>query len=711
MHADRLKPIFAPESIAVIGATDRPGSVGRAVMENLIHGDFTGGVYPVNKRSRFIHSIRTYPSILDIPDPVDLGIVIVPSPAVEEVVEQAAQKGVKGVIVITAGFKEIGGVGVEREERLKQKLAKLNISLIGPNCLGIINTNPDVSMNASFSRAMPKNGRIAVISQSGALCTAIMDYAAGHNIGFSKFVSFGNKADVDEIDLLSFLKDDPDTDVIVMYLEDITDGRRFLETAREINWQYRKPMLAMKSGRSPKGALAASSHTGALAGSDAAYDAIFQQSGIQRMNNLGEVFDAAIAFARQPLPKGNRVAIITNAGGPGIMTVDAADRFNLELAELKEDTKAQLASFLPPTANLNNPVDIIGDADYKRYENAIRTVLKDENVSGSIVIMAPQAITDILQTAEILPRATHGIKKPVLCVFMGIVDVSEGVRYLESHGFPNYFLGEQAIQAMASMVRFASRMTIPGREVITYEVETDQAREFIKKTLKTEDSVYLPQTEANALLSYYGFPVLEGGKVARKEEIGSLLDRIGFPVAMKIDSPDVVHKFDAGGVILKIKSVAEAEDAFRKIIENVKKRCPEARITGVRIEQMAKKGVEVILGANRDPKFGPMVMAGLGGTYVELMKDVTFRLAPMWKRSAYRMLESLKMYPLLKGIRGMPASDIQAVEECILRLSQLMTEQPEVSELDINPLIVYPEGRGCVVADSRIVLKRTVSTT
>ncbi|MBI4775836.1 MAG: acetate--CoA ligase family protein [Deltaproteobacteria bacterium] len=711
MHADRLKPIFAPQSIAVIGATNRPGSVGRAVMENLIHGNFTGGIYPVNKDSRFIHSIRTYPSILDIPDPVDLGIVIVPPPAVEEVVEQAAEKGVKGVIVITAGFKEIGGVGVEREERLKTKLANLHISLIGPNCLGIINTNPGISMNASFSRNMPRHGRIAVISQSGALCTAIMDYAAGHDIGFSKFVSFGNKADVDEIDLLDFLKDDPDTDVIVMYLEDITDGRRFLETAREINWQYRKPMLAMKSGRSPKGALAASSHTGALAGSDAAYDAIFHQSGIQRMNNLGEVFDAAIAFARQPLPKGNRIAIITNAGGPGIMTVDAADRFNLELAELKKDTKERLASFLPSTANLNNPVDIIGDADYKRYEGAIRTVLEDENVSGAIVIMAPQAITDILQTAEILPRATQGIEKPVLCVFMGIVDVSEGVRYLESHGFPNYFLGEQAVHAMASMVHFTTRMTIPDREVISYEVDTDRAREFIGKTLGKKDSVYLPQTEANTLLSYYGFPVLEGGKIAREEDIEPALDRIGFPVAMKIDSPDVVHKFDAGGVMLKIKSVGEAKDAFRRIIGNVKQRHPEARITGVRIEEMAKKGVEVILGANRDPKFGAMVMAGLGGTFVEVMKDVTFRLAPMWKRSAYRMLESLKMYPLLKGIRGMPPSDIEAIEECILRLSQLMTEQPEVAELDINPLIVYPEGRGCVVADSRIVLKRSVSTT
>ena len=412
------------------------------------------------------------------------------------------------------------------------------------------------------------------------------------------------------------------------------------------------------------------------------------------MNNLGEVFDAAIAFARQPLPKGNRIAIITNAGGPGIMAVDAADRRNLELAELNEDTKRKLAELLPPTASLNNPVDIIGDADHRRYEGAIRTALEDENVSGAIVIMAPQAITDILQTAEILPRATQGIKKPVLCVFMGIVDVSEGVDYLESHGFPNYFLGEQAVNAMASMVHFTTRMAITDRDVETYAVNSGEAREFVAKTLESVDSAYLPQTEANTLLTCYGFPVLEGGKVAREEDMESLLGHLRFPVAMKIDSPDVVHKFDAGGVMLKINSVAEAKAAFQKILENVKRTHPQARITGVRVEEMARKGVEVILGANRDAKFGPMVMVGLGGTFVELMKDVTFRMAPMWKRSAYRMLESLKMYPLLKGIRGMPASDLHAIAECILRLSQLMTEQPEVAELDINPLIVYPQGQG-----------------
>lgn len=701
MHAQTLKTMFSPESIVVVGATNRPGSVGLAVMQNLIRGGFTGGIYPVNQRTRYVQSIRAYPSVLEVPDPVDLAVIIVPAPMVESVLEQAAERGIRGVVVISAGFKEIGGEGVERERRLKQRAEELGVTLIGPNCLGLINTNPSVSMNASFSRIMPRRGKIAFISQSGALCTAIMDYAAGHNIGFSKFVSFGNKAVVDEVDLLEYLKEDPETEVIVMYLEEISDGRRFLETAREINWQHQKPMLAMKSGRSQRGALAASSHTGALAGSDSAYDAIFAQSGIQRMENLNDLFDAAIAFARQPLPKGNRIAIITNAGGPGIMATDAAERYHLELAELSRDTRERLMEVLPPTASVANPVDIIGDATHERYEAAIRTVLRDKSVSGAIVILSPQAMTDIVRTAEIVPRATRGIRKPVLCVFMGIVDVSEGVRYLENNGFPNYFLAEQAVHAMAAMVYFASRLNIKGKRVKHFAVKHEEARRYVDTLLEAGSPAYLPQTAANKLLEFYGFPVLKGALVRSEEELDQALNDFVFPVAMKIDSADILHKFDAGGVFLKIKSKEQAKDTYHKILENARRYNPTAVINGVRVEDMAKKGLEVILGGNRDPKFGPMVMVGLGGTFVEVVKDVTFRLAPMWERSARRMLESLKMYRLLQGVRGMPPSDVGAIAECILRLSQLMSDLPELCELDINPLIVYPEGLGCVVADSR----------
>ena len=422
-----IESIISPRSIAVIGATNRPGSVGLSVFRNILINGFKGVLYPVNPKAGSIQSVKAYPKLADIPDEVDLAVIIVPAEVVSTVLEEAGQKHVKGAIVITAGFKEVGGHGVEMENHLKEVAKKYDIRLIGPNCLGVINNNENVRMNASFATKMPRVGNIAFISQSGALCTAVLDYAAGRSIGFSKFISFGNKADVNEIDLLRYLKDDPDTNVILMYLEDITNGREFLETAREITWAARKPMLAIKSGRSAEGARAAASHTGSLAGSDSAYDAIFHQSGIQRVEGVNELFNYAIAFAKQPVPKGNRIAIITNAGGPGIMATDAAVRHNLKIAALSEATKENLRKELPATANVNNPVDVIGDATHQRYEAAIRYVLTDENVDGAIIILTPQAMTDILETAEIVPRVAKNIDKPVLCSFMGIVDVSKAL--------------------------------------------------------------------------------------------------------------------------------------------------------------------------------------------------------------------------------------------------------------------------------------------
>jgi acetyltransferase len=433
-----IESIMNPRSIAVVGATNRPSSVGLAVFRNILDAGFEGVLYPVNLKAKSIQSVKAYPKLMDIPDEVDLAVIIVPAEIVCSVMEEAGQKGVKGAIVISAGFREVGGRGVELENCLKQAVRKYDIRLIGPNCLGVINNNQKVRMNASFATKTPKAGNLAFISQSGALCTAVLDYAEGRNIGFSKFVSFGNKADVNETDLLRYLKDDPDTEVILMYLEDITNGREFLETAREITWEAHKPMLAIKSGRSAEGARAAASHTGALVGSDDAYDAIFYQSGILRVEGVAELFNRAIAFAKQPIPKGNRIAIITNAGGPGIMATDAVVRHNLKIATLSEETKQKLKQELPPTANIENPVDVIGDATHQRYEAAIRYVLMDENVDGAIVILAPQAMTDVLETAEIVPRVIKGINKPVLCSFMGIVDVSKGIRYLEEHGIPNY---------------------------------------------------------------------------------------------------------------------------------------------------------------------------------------------------------------------------------------------------------------------------------
>ena len=697
--------IMNPRSIAVVGATNRPGSVGLAVFRNILSAEFEGVLYPVNPKAKSIQSVKAYPKLTDIPDEVDLAVVIVPAEIVCSILEEAGQKQVKGAIVVSAGFKEVGGHGIELEDCVKEVVAKYNIRLVGPNCLGVINNNEKVRMNASFATKMPKRGNIAFISQSGALCTAVLDYAEGRDIGFSKFVSFGNKADVNEVDLLRYLKDDPDTDVILMYLEDITHGRAFLETAREITWQAHKPMLAVKSGRSAEGARAAASHTGSLVGSDSAYDAIFYQSGILRVEGIDELFNHAIAFSKQPIPKGDRIAIVTNAGGPGIMTTDAVIRHNLKIATLSEETKRKLKEELPPTASIQNPVDVIGDATHERYEAAIRHILMDENVDGAIVILSPQAMTDVLETAEIVPHVVKDTDKPVLCSFMGIVDVSQGVQYLEKHGIPNYAFPEAAVRSMAAMAFYGGLLRLDRRQVRRVAADRDTAGMVIKKKLSGRDSYYMSEKEANEILQCYGFPVLKSFLLKDSSQVEEAAEEFVFPVAMKVSSQDIVHKFDVGGVCLKIKTEEEARKAFEDIIKNVKKFKPSAKIDGVIMERMAKRGVEVILGAVRDPKFGPICMFGLGGTFVGAMKDVTFRLAPMWEISAEIMIRTIKAYSILKGVRGTWPCDIDCIKDCILRLSQMVTEHPEIAELDINPLIVYPQGKGCVVADSRILLK------
>lgn len=492
-----------------------------------------------------------------------------------------------------------------------------------------------------------------------------------------------------------------------MYLEDITDGREFIEVTRDITMNVGKPILAVKSGRSQEGARAVASHTGSLAGSDTTYDAIFFQSGIQRVEGVNELFHYAQAFSEQPLPKGNRVAIITNAGGPGIMATDAAIRHGLSLAVFSEATQTRLLEHLPATASIRNPVDVIGDATHERYEAAIRDILMDDGVDGAIVILTPQAMTDILKTAQIVPHVAKDIRKPILSSFMGLVDVSEGVRYLEEHGIPNYTFPEAAVRSMASMVRFNERLRSRGsrkREIRRFSADREKAASIIKEKLQRKQRYYMPEKEAGEVLRCYRFPLLESRVVRDSSELGSAIDEIGLPVAMKIASPDIVHKSDVGGVRLKIKSLEHARKSYEEIIESVKQSEPAARVEGVLVEQMARGGVEVILGAARDPRFGPMCMFGLGGIFVEALKDVTFRLAPMWELSAENMIRSIKAYKVLRGVRGNPPADIEAIKHCILRLSQMVSDHPEIKELDINPLIVYPEGHGCVVADSRILL-------
>lgn len=703
-----VDPIINARSIAVVGASNRPGSVGLAAFKNLLGAGYKGVLYPVHPKEKSIQGVKAYPALEAIPDPVDLAVLIIGAEQVPGVVRTAAARGVTGCLVISAGFKEVGGHGVALENRLKETVQETGIRIIGPNCLGIINTHPEIRMNASFARIMPKAGNIAFISQSGALCTSVLDYAAGRNVGFSKFISFGNKADINEIDFMRYLKDDPDTHLILMYLEDISDGHAFMEIGKEITYHAGKPILVVKSGRSKEGAKAAASHTGSLAGSDATYDAIFYQSGIQRVEGINELFNYAEAFSKQPLPRGNRVAIITNAGGPGIMTTDAAVRHGLTLATLSEETRAKLRENLPPTASLGNPVDVIGDATHERYEAAIRNVLQDEGVDGAIVILTPQAMTDILETAEIVPRVAADVNKPILASFMGMVDVSEGIDHLQAHGIPNYVFPEAAARSMAAMVRFGERLATRDqrREITRLPCDEGRVADLIQRKLGSGEKAYMPEAEAYEIFAAYDLPVPRHRLIRSAGEIDAAVAEIGLPVVMKIVSPDIIHKSDAGGVKVNLATPEAVRRAYDEILANARRYKADARIEGVFMVEMAGKGIEVILGATRDPAFGPICMFGLGGVFVEVMKDVTFRLAPMWELSAENMIRQIKSYRILEGVRGNPPSDVEALKRCLMKLSQLAADHPEIQELDINPLIVYPEGGGCVVADGRILLER-----
>jgi acetyltransferase len=702
----RVEPLINPKSIAVVGASSRPGTVGNAVFLNLIQGGYQGPVYPVNPKARHINSVRTFKSLSSIPDEVDMAVLVIPPQFVPDVIDEAGEKGVKAILTISAGFKEVGPEGAAIEEEVKERLAKYDMPLVGPNCLGIINTAKSTSMNASFALQMPRAGNLAFISQSGAICTAVLDYAGMHHLGFSKFVSFGNKADVNEVDLLRFLGDDPQTKVICMYLEDISDGREFINVCRKIFWEKDKPMLAIKAGQSPEGARAASSHTGSLAGSDNVYEALLLQSGVQRVRTIEELFDLAEAYSNVPMPRGRNLAIITNAGGPGILATDAAVRAGLKLSEFTEKTKKALRKHLPPTAAVGNPVDVIGDATSERYKAAIDVLLKGAHVDALLVILTPQSMTDIVGCAKAVHNAIEETDKPVICSFMGGSIVQEGIHYLKQHGIPNYIFPEEAVRTLGDMCKFAEIRSVPRRAFKEFRVDKEGAQEFIRNKLGDADSAYLTQVEANKLLAFYGFPLLRSQLAPDEASLKRVVSDLKPPFAMKIMSKDVVHKWDVGGVMLNVEP-GETTEAFRAILKSVKKNVPKAKIDGMLVEEMAEKGVEVILGANRDPMFGPLCMFGLGGTLVELMKDVTFRLAPMWEASAERMIRQIKGFKALQGLRGKPPVDLDAIEECLLRLSQLTTDHREIIELDINPLIAQTEG--CVVADSRILLRKRKS--
>ena len=701
-----LDVIINPASIGVIGASDRVGSVGYAVFHNILDGHFKGRLYPVNNKRSKIQNIKAYPSILDIDKEIDLAIIVVPSPMVEKIVDECAAKGVKGIIIISAGFKETGKKGEIREDRIKKTVKDNNIKMLGPNCLGLINTFESISLNASFGAFMPEKGNIAFISQSGALCVAVLDYARGNNIGFSKFISYGNKADVNEIDLLRFLKDDAETKVILMYLENISDSNAFIRICNEIILEKNKPIIAFKSGSSEAGAKAVSSHTGSLAGSDFLYDAIFKQAGVIRAKEIKDLFNNAVAFSYQKSPRNDKIAIVTNAGGPGIIATDAAIKNRLQLAELSEKTKDELRKVLPAQASINNPIDLIGDATHERYKDALDIIMGDDEVGAAIVILTPQYMIDPAKTAMVIPPIVNKYSKPVLCSFMGGKDISEGVRFLIENNIPNYLFPENAVKTISSMCKFNHIGSYLKSNYKQFGVIREDADKIIKDKLRDTDKYFMSPEESEEILKIYGFPLLRSRLVTSRSEIDKAVTYVGFPLVMKISSHDIIHKTDADCVALNVSTLKKAYEVYDNILGNAKAFNPDANVQGVFFQEMAKDGIEVILGGSRDALLGPFCMFGLGGIFVEIFKDISFMSVPLKVSDAEYMVHSTKAYQLLSGARGHKPSDISAIIDCILQLSELMDNHPEIVELDLNPIIVYEDKYGCVVADSRIILSK-----
>lgn len=695
-----LEAIFTPRSVAVVGASPDPTKLGHSVMKNLVENGYDGSVMAIHPSAESILGRPAYPSILDVPETVDLAVIVVPSRAVLSVAEQCGEKGVKGLVVISAGFKEVGGEGREMERKLIEIVRRHDMRMVGPNCLGVIDTTS--RLNASFAALMPDPGQIAFMSQSGALCTAILDWSKEEGIGFSRFVSLGNKADVDEVALMRAWGENPNDRVILAYLEGINDGPGFIATAKQVT--KRTPVIAIKSGTTEAGTRAISSHTGSLAGSERAYEAAFLQSGIIRARSMEELFDFALAFAYQPLATGNRIAIVTNAGGPGIIATDAAEHAGLALAQFTPGTIAELRAALPPAASVFNPIDVIGDAGSDRYEVALRAALADPNVDAALVLFTPQAGSSPVGTADVVARLAAGQAKPVLVSYMGAASIGPALDHLNKHRIPNYQFPERAIAALGAMARHRTWIGRPTGEHVSFDVDTDRVRELFAK-VRAAGRVELGEIEAREVIEAYGMRLPQSRLARSPDEAAQIAGDIGFPVVMKISSPDILHKSDIGGVKVGIADPQAARDAYELIEYRARKYSSGATIWGVLVQEMVPKGREVLVGVNRDPQFGPLLVFGLGGIYVEVLRDVTFRLAPISREEAAELVREIRTFPLLKGVRGEPPADIGAAEEVLLRVSQMVTDFPEIVEMDINPLVLHNQGAGATVLDARIILQ------
>ena len=695
-----LEFLLYPKSIAVVGASRTAGKVGHEIMTNLTEGGYEGRIIPVNPSADAVLGLKCVADLEAYKGAIDLSVVAVPAPQVPAAVRASIQAGAKALAIITAGFREVGPEGREMQAEITGLCAKAGVRLLGPNCLGLINTHH--KMNASFSERMPIRGGISMFSQSGAMCTAMLDWAAARGLGLAKVVSIGNKADLNETDFLQAFAEDEHTRVIVGYLESITSGEKFIRAARAA--ASKKPLVLLRAGITKAGMRAASAHTGHLAGDDIAYAAAFRRSGVIRAESFDAFFDYAAALSMQVLPKGNRVAIITNAGGPGVMAADAVEQAGMQVATLNSDSVNVLKEQLPAAAIVDNPIDVLGDADPNRYAKAVDAAKDDDSVDAIIVIMTPHAMTKPAETARSIAACTIG-DKPVVAVFLGSADAMPDRKKMVDYCLPDYPSPERAVAALRAMYEYQMWRNRPERVVARFPVNRRRVERIIVRHLKT-NQVQVGEVQAKEILRAYDFNVPNGKVANSPEEAVEVAGRIGFPVAMKVVSPDIVHKSDVGGIKLNISSPEAVRDTFDLLSLRLTRRAPDARMRGIYIEQMAVHGLEVVLGMTCDPQFGPLLMFGLGGIFVDVLKDASCYLAPITADEAMQMLSETRSYALLKGARGQADIDLTAITGALQRISQLATDFPQIKELNINPFIVGSVGTEPMVVDAGITLSR-----
>jgi len=693
-----LEKLFKPSSIAVIGASSVPGKIGYMVLDHLVSQGYKGKIIPVNPKADKIFDIKCYKEVSHYHGSIDMSVITVPTEYVKKAVEKSIEAGAGALVIITAGFKEVDKAGADLEKEIVDLCRKNNVRMLGPNVLGIINTYH--SMNASFDFHQLKRGNISVISQSGAVCGAIIRWADLKQIGLAKVISIGNKADISEIDLLEALADDEETKVIVGYLESIADGKEFIRAAEKVT--QKKPVIIFKAGTSSAGMKAASSHTGSLAGADVAYGAAFRRSGVIRADNFEQLYDFATAFSMQPVPKGKSVAIVTNAGGLGVICADAVENSGMMVAQLDHQTSTALKKKLPNAASVGNPIDVLGDADPERYQIAVKTAMEADSVDAVVALLTVQDLTRGLDIAKVVSECTTGVK-PLLACFMGGKDAIPALEELVARNLPDYPSPERMVTALKAMYEYSLWTQRKPRVVTRFSVNKRRV-ERVFNTYRRMGNVQVGEVDAKKVLKAYGFVVPEGGLCISSNQAVEMADSIGYPVAMKIVSKDIIHKSDVGGVKINLQNSDAVRDAYDLMMMRIPNIIPDAFLEGVYVEQMAPKGREVILGMTRDPQFGPMMMFGLGGIFVEVMKDVAFNLAPITKEEAMQMLITTRSYGLLKGIRGQAAVDIDAIATSLQYISQLVTDFPQIVEMDINPFMVGSVGAPSVATDARITL-------